>query len=372
MKSKRTVVLVIVVVLIVAAIALLQSRKDSINVRALSKAAEIIVPGLSESEKAERYERAREITQPAGYINSEPFQIADHIGEKVILVDFWTYSCINCQRTLPFITAWDEKYRDSGLLIIGVHTPEFEFEKDRENVLRAVEEFGVEYPVVQDNDFGTWHAYQNRYWPRKYIIDIDGFIVYDHIGEGAYEETEKVIQELLIERAEKLGEEVHFDTSLTDITVDEAITDSVRRSPETYFGAWRNYNFGNGDPGAITHFNLPSPTEVISNIFYLTGEWDVEEEYAANTSKNAVITYKYTGDKVFMVASAPDGAVVRIKNDGEVVTADRGADVSSDGTLRIQDERLYKLIDNTGDVREHTIEIIIEEGSLQAFTFTFG
>jgi thiol-disulfide isomerase/thioredoxin len=134
----------------------------------------------------------------SGYINThDGFRLSEIVGKKVVLVDFWTYSCINCQRTQPYLNAWYKKYKDAGLEIVGVHTPEFAFEKDRANVVAAVEKFGITYPVVQDNDYQTWGTYGNRYWPRKYLIDIDGYIVYDHIGEGGYEETEEKIQELL-------------------------------------------------------------------------------------------------------------------------------------------------------------------------------
>src|SRR3989344_6519435 len=158
------------------------------------------VQTMSIQEKEKIYPAAKEIVAPAGFINVDNVKIQDLIGKKVILVDFWTYSCINCQRTLPYLTSWYEKYKDQGLEIVGVHTPEFEFEKEYDNVVRATEQFGVTYPTVLDNDYGTWTAYKNRYWPHKYLIDIDGFIRYDHIGEGAYAETERVIQELLKEK----------------------------------------------------------------------------------------------------------------------------------------------------------------------------
>src|SRR5688572_7548455 len=146
----------------------------------------------------------QELIDVNGYINSEPITLADLRG-KVVLVDFWTYSCINCIRTIPYLNAWHEKYADNGLVIVGVHTPEFEFEKDYNNVKAAVEKFDIQYPVAQDNEKGTWEAYENRYWPRKYLIDNEGYVRYDHIGEGAYAETEKVIQSLLAERAASIG-----------------------------------------------------------------------------------------------------------------------------------------------------------------------
>ena len=141
----------------------------------------------------------------SGYINTSSEEINDQIDGKVVLYDFWTYSCINCIRTLPHLTAWDEKYRDEGLVIVGIHTPEFEFEKKYENVLFATEKFGIDYPVIQDNEKEIWDDFQNRYWPRKYIADHEGYIRFDHIGDGEYKETEEVIQFLLTERSNELG-----------------------------------------------------------------------------------------------------------------------------------------------------------------------
>lgn len=370
--KKKTIALIVVVILIVGAIAYLQSKKSGTDFGALSDEAEIIIPELTSAEKAQRYDRAREITNPAGFLNSEPFTLKDVIGKKVILLDIWTYSCINCQRTLPYITAWDEKYRDDGLLVVGIHSPEFEFEKEEANVQKAIEQFGIEYPVVLDNDFGTWHAYRNRYWPRKYLIDIDGYVVYDHIGEGGYAETEKKIKELLAERSVKLGEKVSIDSSISSITVEDAVTDDRPRSPETYFGAWRNHNFGNGNPGMLGGFKLDPPIETIPNIFYLTGSWNIHQQYAQNAEGKAVITFRYTGDKVFMVASAENGASIQVLQDGKPVGASAGADVDDTGRVRVQEEQLYKLIDNSDGVGEHLLELIIEDPGLEAYTFTFG
>src|SRR3989344_509188 len=141
---------------------------------------------LSSKEKSNKYELAKEITTPDGFINTDgkPITISELIGKRVILLDIWTYSCINCQRTTPYLNAWYEKYKDKGLVIVGLHTPEFEFEKIYQNVLDATNRLGIKYPVVLDNDYSTWNAYQNRFWPRKYLINIDGYVIYDHIGEG--------------------------------------------------------------------------------------------------------------------------------------------------------------------------------------------
>ena len=178
---------------------------------------------------------AKELVNPDGYINVDNITISELIGKKVILVDFWTYSCINCQRTLPYLVAWYNRYKDDGFIIIGVHTPEFDFEKDYNNVVEATKKWGITYPVVQDNEYQTWRAYNNRYWPRKYLIDIDGFIVYDHIGEGAYDETEMKIRELLDERRQVLGigEELTNDMA---VVKPETTEFSKITTPEIYFG----------------------------------------------------------------------------------------------------------------------------------------
>ena len=149
-------------------------------------------------------ELAPELQRISSWINSEPFTLESQRGQ-VVLVDFWTYTCINCIRTFPYLRSWHKKYADKGLVILGVHTPEFEFEKLRENVIEAMGKFGIEYPVAQDNDYGTWGAFNNRFWPAKYLIDKDGYIRYTHFGEGAYQETEQVIRELLAETGADLG-----------------------------------------------------------------------------------------------------------------------------------------------------------------------
>ena len=204
MITSRATVLGILLVVIVGSIVYLESIKVK---RVESNEAVTIIPKISSpaQDKPQRYQLAKEITTPDGFINTDgkPITINSLIGKKVILVDFWTYSCINCQRTTPYLNTWYEKYKEKGFVIIGVHTPEFEFEKDYNNVKAAVEKAGIKFPIVLDNDYSTWAAYQNRYWPRRYLIDIDGYIVYDHIGEGAYEETEEKIKQALAELSDR-------------------------------------------------------------------------------------------------------------------------------------------------------------------------
>ena len=182
--------------------------------------------------------KSPELQGISGYINTSQEEINKQLEGKVVLYDFWTYSCINCIRTLPHLTAWDEKYSDEGLVILGIHTPEFEFEKKYENVVFATEKFGIEYPVVQDNEKEIWDDFQNRYWPRKYIADHEGYIRFDHIGEGAYKETEEVIQLLLKERANTIGEVVE-EKELVNL---DEFRHATFRTPELYFG----YKFAEG------------------------------------------------------------------------------------------------------------------------------
>ena len=185
---------------------------------------------------------APELTQVFSWINSEPLTLEGLRGD-VVLIDFWTYTCINCIRTLPYLKDWHDKYADLGLTIIGVHTPEFEFEKKKENVIDAVAEYGLEYPVVQDNDFGTWRAFENRYWPAKYLIDKDGYIRYSHFGEGAYQETEEKIRELLMETASGV-EEISLDirpSPEVDAAVYAASGSATSLTRELYAGYERNY-----------------------------------------------------------------------------------------------------------------------------------
>ena len=211
LKVPRMVVLVMLIAAVIGGVLYLNSQELSRT--AVSGEALEVRTVLGIGEKDRLYQVAKEITTPDGFINTgqnldgsaKPISIGEFVGSKVVLVDFWTYSCINCQRTTPYLNAWYQKYKDEGLVIIGLHTPEFEFEKIYQNVLEATKSMEIKYPVVLDNDYSTWNAYRNRFWPRKYLIDINGYIVYDHIGEGKYEETEKKIQEALAERKVVLG-----------------------------------------------------------------------------------------------------------------------------------------------------------------------
>ncbi len=371
--QSRIITLTLVIALIVLTIFLLEKKKvqefgefDSVELSAPST-------GMDLSEKEKMFEKAKEITTPDGFINGEAIDIEQYLGKKVVMIDFWTYSCINCQRTFPYLNAWYDKYEDEGLVIIGIHTPEFEFEKEYENVVDAVERYGIKFPVVLDNDFSTWRAYQNRYWPRKYLIDIDGFIVYDHIGEGGYEETEEKIQELLAERAERLGETITLSDSFVEVNGEVA---SFVKSPEIYFGASRNAALANGVPYLEGLQVLELPSKLEKNGLYLDGSWQVNKEYIVNTSGPAKIVFPYEAANVFMVASAENDPIdLIITRDGKPLNQARGQDIefrNGEDHVMIEKDQLYRLIEDDSGSAEHTIEILIPEAGFQAFTFTFG
>jgi thiol-disulfide isomerase/thioredoxin len=317
-----------------------------------------------------QYPAAKELVSPDGYINTggQPITIGGLLGKKVILVDFWTYSCINCQRTIPYLKAWYKKYQGSGLVVIGVHTPEFGFEKILSNVQAAVTKFGITYPVALDSNYYTWDAYGNNYWPEEYLIDIDGLVREHNIGEGNYVETEQNIQELLKERAQTLGLPTStIPTGLVNIS--EAIETN---SPESYFDWSRNEYLGNGTPqqAGVQTFTAPAGNPPL-NSYYLGGTWNIGDESAVNTTDGATITYTYDAKDVYMVASASPGVTISITRDGKPLTSDQGADVDANGNASIGASRLYDLIAQPSE-EEHTITITVHGTGLNAFTLDFG
>lgn len=323
---------------------------------------------LSPEEKAIQYQKAPELAEPDAYINTagEPVTLASLKG-KVVLIDFWTYSCINCLRTLPYLEAWYQKYKDQGLIIIGVHTPEFAFEHILTNVQDAVNRLGITYPVLLDNEYATWNAFGNRYWPNEYLIDIDGYVVHNHAGEGEYDVTEKSIQQALAERAARAGEYASLATSTVDIP--EADLSAIQ-SPETYFGSSRNEYFGNGRPGVSGTQTFVLPGNIAPNTLYLGGVWNLMPEYAQSQASTSIVYY-YSAHDLNFVASAPVAATVKILLDGKPVGDFAGSDVDSKtSTAVIRQERLYNLV-HSAVPGPHTIQIQIN-GVLQAYTFTFG
>lgn len=384
--SKNTIVSVLVLAVVVGGIVYLESRKTSApSSDAGNQDVTILNDSERISEKEKKYEPAKEISTPDGFINTPStssgqvtaITVSELIGKKVILVDFWTYSCINCQRTTPYLNSWHEKYADKGLVIVGIHTPEFEFEKDLENVKRAVEKFGIRYPVVLDNDYSTWQSYKNRYWPRKYLIDIDGFIVYDHIGEGAYEETEKKIVELLNEKNLVLGMDAVFldDESLPKDAED--VDFEKVKSPEMYFGYDRLQYIANtflqSCLGSTCDFDAAGE-EIEMNTFQLDGAWQINPEEAVLKSNEGAIILGFSASKVNLVAGTAGGMIdAEIYLDGKRVgVSNRGIDVDENGIVRFGPHDLYNLIDLQGDYGQHILWIMFKGPGLEAFAFTFG
>ena len=307
-------------------------------------------------EKSLKYKKAVELVNPDGYINTDNITIADLIGKKIILVDFWTYSCINCQRTIPYINNWYETYKDKGLVIIGVHTPEFEFEKDYSNVNKAVSKFNITYPVILDNNALTWGAYNNHYWPRKYLIDIDGFIVYDHIGEGGYEETEKVIQDLIKERNERLNiKSIDIAIKKPQNTVD--VNFNMIETPEIYLGV--NTNRGNFNGISLDEEDYNLPKELKQDYVYLEGRWLGNPESSELKINSGKIVINFGAKKANIVAGSKNGAKLMIYVDGNYIK-----------DVYVKDFGLYELV-SMDEYSRHNLEVIAESG-LQAYTFTFG
>lgn len=305
--------------------------------------------------------KAAEITKPSGFINTngQPVTIAQYKGKKVVLLDVWTYSCINCQRTIPYINAWYEKYKPYGLEIIGLHTPEFAFEKVQKNVEQAVRDFKINYPVVMDNDYATWNAFGNRYWPRKYLINLNGQIIYDHIGEGEYDVTEKAIQKALQELNDVNNTGLVVPTTISKPGEVVSVSTGLVSSPEIYFGASRNEYLANGQPHKTGTQNLTLPSTLQKNKLYLSGTWNFEDEYAQNTSA-AAIAFNYEAKNVYMVASAEKDTTIKIFKDDKL-----------EKTVTIKANTLYHLIEGNS-YGTHVLKIEIPEGSIQVFTFTFG
>lgn len=310
-----------------------------------------------------------EIENPSGFVNTDgkPITIAEYVGKQVILLDIMTYSCINCQRTFPYVAAWYEAYKDDGLIVIGIHTPEFAFEKEKSNVEKAMQEFGISFPVVLDNDYSTWRALGNKFWPRKYLIDIHGNIVYDHIGEGAYAETEEKIQALLKERMEVLGlgEDIQNDLVSGNIQANK----SLAKSPEIYFGSARNQKYlKNGTAGVTGTQTFVLPDTFEQNGLYLGGEWNVTGQYVEALA-DSVVVFPYVAQEVFFVAESGSDATVEVLQDGITVMSEAGLHVKN-GQTTVGESRLYKLIKNEA-LSEHTLELRVEKG-VRIYTFTFG
>ena len=310
--------------------------------------------------------------EPLGpWINSEPLT-REELRGKVVLIDFWTYSCINCLRSIPYVKAWYDKYRDDGLVVIGIHAPEFAFERDPANVRRAVADLGITYPVALDNKFAVWGALGNRYWPAHYFIDANGRIRYHHFGEGDYGRSEQVIRQLLREAGNAPGEQGMVRPSATG--AEAAAAWSQIRSRETYVGYRRAENFVS--PGGFLRDREKDydHAPLALNDWSLAGEWTVGPQSARLESAPGSIAFRFQARDLHLVLGSASGKPVRFRVllDGKPPGTDAGADVEPDGTGVVREERLYQLIRQKGPVgeREFTIEFL--DPGVEAFAFTFG
>jgi cytochrome c biogenesis protein CcdA/thiol-disulfide isomerase/thioredoxin len=307
------------------------------------------------------------------WLNSPPLK-RNSLRGKVVLIDFWTYSCINCLRALPYVEGWAEKYKDAGLVVIGVHTPEFAFERERSNVEKAVRDLKVTYPVAIDSDYKIWQAFNNEYWPAHYFIDGKGRIRYHHFGEGEYSESERVIQELLKENGARLASS--GETVVSGAGAEAAPDNSDMRSPETYVGYHRAEHFASTQPIAqdSTHTYAPQP-RLSLNQWALGGSWKVSAENAVlQTAPGKIVFRFHARDLHLVLGTTKQGKPVRftVKLDGAPPADDHGVDTDNHGAGTVQGHRLYQLIRQKGQVEDRTFEIEFLDPGVQAFAFTFG
>nr|WP_314071865.1 cytochrome c biogenesis protein DipZ [uncultured Roseococcus sp.] len=306
------------------------------------------------------------------WINSPPLT-AEALRGKVVLIDFWTYSCINCLRTIPYTRAWAEKYRDQGLVVIGVHTPEFAFERNVANVRRAVTELGISYPVAIDNSYAIWRSFLNRYWPAHYFIDANGRIRHHHFGEGGYEESERVIQQLV---AEAGAAAVPTGTVAVSASGAGAASDEANvRSPETYIGYERAENFISPGGAAEDTRRSYTPGSPRLNEWGLSGDWTIGAEHAVLNGPEGGITYRFHARDLHLVLGPmADGQPVRFRVtiDGMPPGENRGMDVDAEGNGIVSEQRLYQLLRQPGAIGDRTFEIHFLDPGVQAYAFTFG
>ncbi|HXV89418.1 MAG TPA: thioredoxin family protein [Nitrososphaeraceae archaeon] len=322
-----------------------------------------------------QFKKAPEFSQITSYINTNETKLSELKG-KVVLVDFWTYSCINCIRTLPYLVDWNQKYSDKGLVIVGIHAPEFEFEKNIDNVKQAVTRFGIKYPVLLDNDHGTWNAFHNSYWPRKYLIDSEGYIRYDHIGEGGYVETEKAIRNLLTERSNQQGIEIsNLNQTESNVPGTASVDFNQIKTPELYFGyQYARDQLGNMEglnPEKAVNYTTPG-SNLEPNVIYLQGLWKNNPDSMELVGPEGKIMLAYSAKSVNIVAGGKGEIVVKEdSNDNQTNNPSKGNDVDANGMLSVDGQRLYNIADHTS-YGNHNIEINAKGPGFKIYTFTFG
>jgi thiol-disulfide isomerase/thioredoxin len=307
------------------------------------------------------------------WINSPPLT-PESLRGKVVLVDFWTYTCINWQRQEPYVRAWADKYKDKGLVVIGVHTPEFEFEKKPDNIRAGVEMFRVTYPVAVDSDYGVWNAFANQYWPAIYVADAKGNIRYHHFGEGEYERTEAVIQELLREAGYAT---VGSDLAKPDPRGSEVSADwGNLKSSETYLGTGQAEGFASPG-GAVTgkRRTYSAPSSLRLNRWALAGDWTITPAAATVEKANGRIVYRFHARDVHLVMGpsvAGKSMRYRVRIDGQPPGNAHGADVDDQGNGTVTGQRLYQLVRQQQPIADRTFEIEFLDAGVEAYVFTFG
>lgn len=306
------------------------------------------------------------------WLNGNPVT-SEQLRGKVVLVDFWTYSCINCLRTLPYVKAWAEKYRDKGLVVIGVHTPEFAFERDEGNVRKALQKLGISYAVALDNDYTIWRAFKNQYWPAHYFVDARGRIRHHHFGEGKYAESERVIQQLLREAGA-----TQVTQAITEVRADglhQANGNDIQ-SPETYLGFERAVHFASAEKVMKNlAADYTAPANPTLNAWGLAGLWNVGAERATLAGATGRIVYRFHARDLHLVLGpGADGRPVRFKIsvDGKAPGEAHGIDVASDGSGTVTEQRLYQLVRQKGDIGDRTFTIEFLDPNVSAYAFTFG
>ncbi|WP_083939256.1 thioredoxin family protein [Deinococcus apachensis] len=308
-----------------------------------------------------------------GWLNSSPLTAADLHG-KVVLVSFWTYTCINWLRSLPYLRAWAAKYKDHGLVVIGVHTPEFAFEKDVDNVRRAAKDMGVEYPIAIDNDYAVWNAFDNMYWPALYFVDAQGNIRHHQFGEGEYEESEMIIQQLLTSAGNS-----HLDLDFVSVhaTGAEVAADwGHLRSPENYVGYDRTENFASNGPIRLNEpYIYEIPARLMLNHWALSGEWAIGRQAIVLNQAGGRIVYRFHARDLHLVMGPTvKGTTVRFRVflEGQAPGAAHGVDVDDQGNGSVTEQRLYQLIRQPGPITDQQFEIEFLDAGVEALAFTFG
>jgi thiol-disulfide isomerase/thioredoxin len=307
-----------------------------------------------------------------GWLNSEPLTPAGQ-HQKVVLVNFWTYTCVNWLRQLPYVRAWYDRYAQHGLVVVGVHTPEFGFERDEENIRRALSADDIRYPVAVDSRYGVWGAFDNHYWPALYFADAHGRIRHHHYGEGEYEQSEMVIQQLLEEAGGTPG---HDRVSVQPHGLEMAADYTTLRSPETYTGYDRTGSFASPEgvrPGKPQVYTIPK--QLWLNRWALAGDWTIEGQPTTLNSAGGQVAFRFHARDVNLVMgpAVPGGSIpFRVLLDGQPPAAAHGDDIAGDGRGTLTEQRLHQLIRQDGVIHERTVSIIFDDPEAQIFCFTFG